>query len=232
MRRASLGFSALLLAIARPGVLPAQQEDAVIDAPRPVGFPVSVSASLGFSSYGNRATQTTTRPLDSSEVELAYALSNGPALVARAQAPLGRLFGLVLGAGVSWRSRRLTEDGEPQSTPPGHVLSVRGEGGLLFRFKPAAPIYFAGVVSYVRHSQSPVENQPGSPAEMGGGVGVGYEFARRPGSNLSARVEWWNYWIKPKAEGLPGGYVARSLAHDGMLAFSLVYRLGLRPRRP
>ena len=197
--------------------------------PQPtVAFPPAASVLVGFSGYGDRAGYSDTLGSTWSE-----SLGNGPVLTGRVQSPLGRRFGLHVGGAITRRSHRVDKDGNPQSTSSDHVISLRADGGLLFRFKPAAPIYFGGGVTYYRHSSSPlIVASSGAASELGWGIGLGADFGRRPGSNIFGRVEYWSYWVRPKADSLIGAYTLRSRARDGALSVGVTYLLNVRPPRP
>jgi hypothetical protein len=195
---------------------------------RAVAFPPAASVLIGVSSYGDRARSDS----GAGTSEFTYALTTGPLVTARLQVPLGRRFGLHVGGGFTYRSRRVDRDGTPLSSLNDHVATVRAEGGLLFRFKPAAPIYFGGSFVYVRHGAPPVLNQAGGvTTETGGGFGVGLDFGRSPASSLAGRVEFWNYFVKPSASGLAGGISAKSTARDGVFTIGVTYRLRARAGR-
>jgi hypothetical protein len=217
-----------------PALASAQEVQQEQQPPRPVGFPPAVWGTLGVGNYGVRATQRTGVARDS---VWDYSLSNGLTASARLQAPLGRQLGVTLGASASYRDRRVELNGEPEVFGD-NVLTLRGEAGLLFRFKPAAPIYFAAVAVYLRHDKPPVMNpDPTAPQagpavmEAGGGFGVGYEFARRPGSNLSGRFEFWNFFMQPSDQGLPAGVTAKTSTRDWQISVGAAYRLRLPTRR-
>lgn len=198
--------------------------------PRPaVAFPPAASIMFGFSGYGDRAGYTDTT--DGSK--WAESLGNGPVLTGRVQSPLGRRFGLHAGGAVTRRTLRQDKDGNPQFTSNYRVLSFRLDGGLLFRFKPAAPMYFGGAFTYLRHSSAPVIDAADRvTTETGFGLGVGVDFGRRPGSNIFGRAEYWSYWMTPKADSVPGPFVLRSRARDGALSVGITYLLNVRPARP
>jgi hypothetical protein len=228
---ASLAATALLATLMTPPApLGAQQVGQQEPPARPVGFPTAVWGTLGIGSVGVRATQ---RFGVARDTLFEYSLSNGLTASARLQAPLGRQLGVTIGGSVSYRQQRLELNGQPEAFGD-NVLTLRGEAGLLFRFKPAAPIYFAAVAVYLRHDQPPVmDTATVRPAvtEVGGGFGIGYEFARRPGSDLSGRLEFWNHFVSPSKEGLPPGVTARTSARDWVLAVGASYRLRLPSRR-
>lgn len=193
-----------------------------------VAFPPAVSVLIGFGSFGTRATSVDT-PLNR---EHSHALTNGPTAAGRLQSPLGRRFGLNIGGAVAYRNYRESIDGSPLSASSQRLLSLRGEAGLLFRFKPAAPVFFGGSFVYQHHSRPAVEQQAGGPTtELGGGFGIGYEFGKKPGSNLSGRVEFWNYFMGPNAEGLPDDFTSRSTARDMVFVVGITQRLRLPSRR-
>ncbi|MDP3775639.1 MAG: hypothetical protein Q8Q85_15365 [Gemmatimonadales bacterium] len=208
-----------VIAAAQVGPLPAPPA-------RAVAFPPAASVLIGFSSYGARAGST-----DSAGSTYTYTLSRGPILTGRLQSPLGRRFGLHLSGAFTYRSRREDRDGSPLSTTNDRVPSVRVDGGLLFRFKPAAPVFLGGSLVYVRHGAPPVLNQSGGVmTETGGGFGIGYDFGQKPGSNVAGRIEYWSYWVRPKADGLSGGYIPRTRARDGALTIGVTYHLRIRER--
>jgi hypothetical protein len=195
---------------------------------RAVAFPPAASVLIGVSSYGDRAGYT-----DASGSQWTESLGNGPVFTGRLQSPLGRRFGLHVGGAFTYRSHREDKDGSPQFTSNDHVVSLRFDGGLLFRFKPAAPIYFGGAVTYYHHGLSPVVvASSGATSELGWGLGLGADFGRRPGSNIFGRVEFWSYWVRPKADSLIGAYTLRSSARDGALSVGITYLLNFHAPRP
>ncbi len=197
--------------------------------PRPsVGFPPAISLMFGFSGYGDRAGY-----FDTTGSKWTESLGNGPILVGRVQSPLGRRFALHAGGAVTRRTLRQDQDGNPQFTSNYKVLSLRVDGGLLFRFKPAAPMYFGGAFTYLRHGSAPViEASDHVTTETGFGLGVGVDFGRRPGSNIFGRAEYWSYWMTPKADSLVGPFVLRSRARDATLSVGITYLLSIRPSAP
>lgn len=123
----------------------------------------------------------------------------------------------------------MDQNGSPLASFGDRVLTLRADGALLFRFKPAAPIYFGGAVVYYRHGAPPVlTQQGGAMSEAGAGFGIGYDFGRKPGSALGGRIEYWSYFVGPSADGLPGGVSAKSRARDGALTVGVTYRLRIR----
>jgi hypothetical protein len=194
--------------------------------PRAMAFPPSLSVMVGVGTYGPRAARDSIGTLQT------RSLTTGPILTARLQAPFGRRFGLQVGGGVTRRSRREDRNGAPFFSQGDHVVTLRAEGGLLFRFKPAAPIYFGGSFVYVRHGAPPVINQVGGvTTETGGGFGVGVDFGRKPGSSFAGRIEYWNYFVKPSAGGLTQDFLARSRAHDTAVTIGVTYRMRARAGR-
>lgn len=195
---------------------------------RAVAFPPAFSVMVGVSTYGDRARFDSGPGLSG----FAYSLTNGPVAAARLQLPLSRRFGLHVGGAATYRSQRITRDGSPFLVGDTNVLSVRAEGGLLFRFKPAAPMYFGGAVVLQRHSKPPVERQSGGAiTEKGGGFGIGYDFWRKPGSGLSGRIELWNFFVGPSRDGLPAGVTPRTRARDLVLTIGVTQRIRLPERR-
>lgn len=209
-----------VIAAAQVGPLPAPPA-------RAVAFPPAASVLIGFSSYGARAGST-----DSAGSTYTYTLSRGPILTGQLQSPLGRRFGLHLSGAFTYRSRREDRGGSPLSTTNDRVPSLRVDGGLLFRFKPAAPVFLGGSLVYVRHGAPPVLNQSGGVVtETGGGFGIGYDFGQRPGSNVGGRIEYWSYFVSPNANGLTAGVEAKSRARDWTLTVGATYRLRAGERR-
>ncbi|MDO8665199.1 MAG: hypothetical protein Q7J79_01205 [Gemmatimonadales bacterium] len=207
------------MAAAQVGPLPAPPA-------RAVAFPPAASVLIGFSSYGDRAGSA-----DSAGSTYTYTLSRGPTLTGRLQSPLGRRFGLHVGGGFSYRNTRVDRDGSPFSSSNERVATMRGEGGLLFRFKPAAPIYFGGGFVYYRHGGDPAVLGRGAMTETGGAFGIGYDFGQKPGSNVAGRIEYWNYFVSPNASGLTGGVEAKSSARDWTFTVGATYRLRAGERR-
>lgn len=205
-----------------PPAVPAPQ----LQQPRQAAFPPALAVSIGVSGFGGRAES------DSGTSHFQFKITSGLTLVGRLQSPLGRHFGLHVGGAVAYRSRSVERDGVPFASDNQSVLALRGEAGLLYRFKPAAPIYFAGAFVLQRLSPSPVRVQAVSAAtETGGGFGIGYEFGERPGRDLVGRVELWNYFMQPSAVGYnPGanGVAPTGSAHDFVLSLGLARRI--RPR--
>lgn len=217
-----LGAAALLPAAAlaqRPG------ERQILMAQPLVSFPSALTLAVGISSFGARAERAETLfAQDSSPHNYTYSLVKGLTGVARLQSPLGRRFGLMLGASVAYRAHDTKRDGEPFTASDDKVLSLRGEAGLLFRFKPAAPVYFGASVVYQRHNPAPVEGQTASnTTESGGGIGIGYEFERRGGT--SARLEMWNYWMSPSSSGILAPIRPSGSAHDFVLTLGVTRRI-------
>ena len=195
-------------------------------APRAVAFPPALSVMVGVSTYGARARR------DSGASEFTYPLSTGPTVSARLQSPLGRRFGLHVGGGFSYRNPREDVGGSPRRSSNERVATMRGEGGLLFRFKPAAPIYFGGGFVYYRHGGDPVFGQGrGAMTETGGAFGIGYDFGRKPGSNVAGRIDYWTYFVSPNASGPTSGVEAKSSARDWTFTVGATYRLRLPERR-
>lgn len=217
--RAPISVAAALIAAAAAAAAqvppPREPTQSTLPPTPAVAFPPAVSVMLGVSTYGARASQS-----DS----LSYGLSGGPIVSARIQSPLTRRLGLHVAGAITNRSLRESVNGEPVQSFSDHVITLRAEGGLLFRFKPAAPIYFGGSVVYYRHGSPPVFGQTGGTVtELGGGFGIGGDFGRKPGSSMAGRVEYWSYFVSPKASGLPGGYAAESRARDWALSFGFTF---------
>jgi len=229
MRAGSLRCTPLLAALAGAPTLATGQEVVRPSQPgRPVAFPPAVSLMVGVSTYGDRARSDS--GLGTSE--FTYRMSSGPTASARLRAPLGRRFGLQVGGGFTYRHPRVDRNGSPFVVADSqNIASFRAEGGLLYRFKPAAPIYFGAGLVYYRHGGDPVAGQGrGAMTETGGAFGVGYDFGQKPGSNLTGHVEYWNYFVGPNASGLQNGLTAKSTARDGAFSVGMTYRLGIRRR--
>jgi hypothetical protein len=192
-------------------------------------FPVAVGAALSSGRYGDRAMQ----PAQPQVPEATHRLASGLAIGARVQAPLTRRIGVFGGASIT-RRNRLVEEGDNPLSAEDKVTVIRADGGLGYRFRPNAPIFFGASFVYQRHSPGPVEFQTNTVTEIGGGIGIGYDFARSTRHDFFGRLEVWNYWVQPSATGLAGGYEAKSLARDLSIALSVNYRIPatvLRRRR-
>jgi hypothetical protein len=197
-----------------------------------VAFPPAVTAAFGISTFGARAERTETLVTDGTIHDYSFSLVKGLTLAARVQSPLGRQFGLMLAGSAAYRSRDVRRDGEPFIASESKILSLRGEAGLLFRFKPAAPIFFGASFVYQTHRPAPVEGQEVSRAtESGGGIGIGYEFERRANSSMSARIEMWNYWVSPTGAGILPPLRKTGSAHDFVLTLGITRRLNPGRRR-
>jgi opacity protein-like surface antigen len=185
-------------------------------------FPAAVGLMLSSGSYGDRAKLP--RPVTGDEIT--YKLSSGLAVGAHVQFPVTRRLGLVGSASITRRNRRAERQGDPFASRVDKVRFSRLAAGVGFRFRPHAPVFFAGTFVYNVISPGPVEFQDANVAEVGGGVGVGYDFSvsRSP---VFGRIEVWNYWVKPSGTDLNPGYEAKSRTHDLSVALSVNYRLTL-----
>lgn len=226
-KSASLWAAALLLAVLAPCRLAAQDAPPPPERYRPTAaFPAAIGVVLASGTYGDRAKL----PRPATGDEITYKLSSGLAVGAHVQFPVTRRLGFVGSASVTKRNRRAERQGDPFSSNVDRVEFNRFEAGLGFRFRPHAPVFFAGTFVYHLISPGPVEFQDVNVAEVGGGVGVGYDFSvsRSP---VFGRIEVWNYWVKPSATDLDFGYEAKSLTHDLSVALSVNYRLKLSRAR-
>ena len=143
------------------------------------------------------------------------------------QFPVTRRLGLVGSASITRRNRRAERQGDPFSSTVDKVRFSRLAAGVGFRFRPHAPVFFAGTFVYNVISPGPVEFQDANVSEMGGGFGIGYDFGRTARKPVFGRIEVWNYWVKPSGADLNPGYEAKSRTHDLSVALSVNYRLTL-----
>lgn len=217
----------VLLGALAPWRLAAQDVPPPPERYRPTAaFPAAVGLMLSSGSYGDRAKL----PRPATGDEITYKLSSGLAIGGHVQFPVTRRLGLVGSASITRRNRRAERQGDPFSSNVDKVAFNRFEAGLGFRFRPHAPVFFAGTFVYHLISPGPVEFQDVNVAEVGGGVGVGYDFSvsRSP---VFGRIEVWNYWVKPSGTDLDPGYEAKRLTHDLSVALSVNYRLTLSRAR-
>src|SRR3990172_5371617 len=222
-KTASLSAAAFLVVVLAPCRLAGQDTPAPPERYRPTtAFPAAVGLMLSSGSYGDRARL----PRPATGDEITYKLSSGLAVGAQVQSRVPRRLGVVGSASVTRRNRRAERQGDPFSSNVDKVTFNRLEAGLGFRFRPPAPVFFAGTFVYHLISPGPVEFQDVNVAEGGGGVGGGYEFSvsRSP---VFGRIEVWNYWVKPSGTDLDPGYEAKSLTHDLSVALSVNYRINL-----
>jgi len=191
---------------------------------------VSVSFMLGF--HGGRA-----ELLDSAssgcEPELPCTRSYGPAggahVAVRYQEPLTRRLGLRLGADLSAPTLRIDKDGSEFARLNQRSTAIRGEAVLLFRFKPAVPIFFGAGGTYAWWNPGPVAIETGvtqsSGAEYGGILAIGYDAPIENGWGV--RFEWTNYLMIPRDTELPAtGFAVKSLTHDWTLGIGVTYQFG------
>lgn len=225
-KTASLSAAALLLVVLAPCRLAGQDIPAPPERYRPTtAFPVAVGVMLASGRYGDRAQRAF--PQGGPET---YRMSGGLAAGVKLQAPLTRRLGVLATGSVTRRSRRSEQGGYP-FTSADRVTLARIETGIAFRFRPHAPVFFAGSFVYDLIRPGPVKLQDVNVAEMGGGFGIGYDFGRSARMPVFGRIELWNYWVKPSATGLAPDYEAKSLTHDLAIALSANYRIGFTPRR-
>ena len=220
---ASLSAAAFLLVVLAPCRLAGQDTPARPERYRPTtAFPAAVGLLLASGSYGARAEKpfTTGGPAT-------YNLSGGLAIGAKLQAPITRRLGVLAAGSITRRNRQGERGGDPFSATEDKVTFNRFEAGIGFRFRPHAPVFFAGSFVYNLVSPGPVEFQDANVAELGGGFGIGYDFGRTARTPVFGRIEVWNYWVKPSATGLDPGYEAKSLTHDLSIGLSVNYRINL-----
>jgi len=218
-RTASHSAAAFLLVVLAPCRLVGQDAPAPPERYRPTtAFPAAVGLTLSSASYGDRAGQGDT---------IAHKLSRGLAIGGHVQSPVTRRLGFIGSASIAWRSRVAEHEGNPFSSSVDKVRFSRLAAGIGFRFRPHAPVFFAGTFVYNLISPGPVEFQDANVVETGGGFGIGYDFGRSARTPLFGRVELWNYWMKPSTAKLLPTYEAKSRTHDLSVALSVNYRLKL-----
>lgn len=222
-KTASLSAAAFLLVVLAPCRLAGQDTPPPPERYRPTtAFPAAVGLMLSSGSYGDRARQSDT---------ITHKLSRGLAIGGHVQVPVTRRFGLIGSASISRRSRLAEHQGNPFSSSMDKVRFSRLAAGIGFRFRPNAPVFFAGTFVYNLISPGPVEFQDANVSETGGGFGIGYDFGRTGPKPVFGRIEVWNYWMKPSGTDLSPGYEAKSRTRDLSVALSVNYRLKLSRAR-
>jgi len=220
---ASLSAAAFLLVVLAPCRLAGQDTPPPTERYRPTtAFPAAVGLMLSTGSYGDRARQSDT---------ITHKLSRGLAIGGQVQFPVTHRLGLIGSASISARRRLAEHQGDPFSSSVEKVRFRRLAAGIGFRFRPQAPVFFAGTFVYNLISPGPVEFQDADVSETGGGFGIGYDFGRSARTPLFGRFELWNYWMKPSAANLLPTYEAKSRTHDLSIALSVNYRLKLSRAR-
>ena len=201
--------------------------------PRPTqAFTREVSLTLMLGFHGTRAERVDTISNPCTPLvpcTWSYGPANGAHVAIRLQEPLTRQLGLRLGADLSAPTLRVDRDGSEFARFDQRSTAIRGEAVLLFRFKPAVPIFFGAGGTYAWWNPGPVTSQTGlaqeKGAEYGGIVTIGYDASID--SSWGVRFEFLNYLMIPNDAGLPAGdYTAKSLTHDWTLGVGVTYRPG------
>ncbi|MDH4044453.1 MAG: hypothetical protein OEY20_09630 [Gemmatimonadota bacterium] len=219
---------ALLVFVGSPLALPlaAQAPQPVIRRVQPKGFPFAVTVSAGMGFGGSRATWSSTEcPTEQCN---SGGAGSGWNVGAEVQVPLGQTFGFEVAGQLAHPSQRVCF--RSQCLSPASLWAIRGTAMAVWRFKARAPIFFGlgGGVSYF--DPAPVANQKltsegqGAVTEFGGATIVGYDF--RFTERIGGRLAWRSYLMVPTSDGLPAGYVAKSIAWDNAFTFGVRFLLG------
>jgi hypothetical protein len=187
------------------------------------GFDVAIvpSFSLGFNgirAWSIDSITCNTRP----DRCVSYAEGKGPMIGTDLQVPLGRYFGLSVGGAIGRPVQTLCVQGSDCRIAD-RVTLIKGNGLLLFRLKPQAPVFFGIGYGGSYASPGPVPNQSAQ-TEKGPVLEVAFDFAL--GKQVGLRLAWWNYWLQTTgADELPFRVVPETTAHDALLSFGARVRI-------
>lgn len=181
-----------------------------------LAFPRSAGPAIGIASFSARST--------SSGASFSY---KGSVLVsAKLDMPMTRRTGLLLSAGIAPLSQ---QRGQGASST---VLSQKLMVGILdaaagFRFKPSAPVFFAGGGGLTFATRPPVPEATGSVMEPHVLFAVGYDAGSGDAWNIRTVLN--NRFVIVGDDGMPET-VDESLAYDW--SFDLVFRYRFPRRTP
>ena len=214
-RVGALTMTALLAA------LPASGQ--AIRRERPQAFPPSLTLMAGLGFGGQRANQVDPETCTTNNC-IRHKVGSGPQGGLELQIPLGGTFGLGVAATIARPTRIFCVLGEACRSPD-RITQGHGAALVLWRFKARAPIYFGLGPGVVYSKPGPITSQTATVAEFGGVVVLAYDV--QVASRVGLRVAWWNWLVKPKAEGLGANYELSTLAWDKI--FAVGARISLKP---
>jgi hypothetical protein len=170
---------------------------------------------------------------------ISYGMGNAPSFSLDVTVPLGRYFGLSLGGAIGQPQRVVCQQGSfCQATSSERQTVLRGNGLLLFRLKPQAPIFLGVGYGAAQANPGSLPWQDSTIIERGPVAELAFDFAL--GQQVGFRVAWWNYWLTVNSDGLgpasgviacstPGAgdgcFTPETTAHDQMWTFGARVRL-------
>ena len=203
------------------------------------GFDFAVVPGVGLSFNATRAFQTDSSACSGQQNQcISYAMGNAPSFSLDLTIPLGRYFGLSAGGAIGQPQRvTCTQSGNCQASSTDRLTVMRGNGMLLFRLKPQAPVFFGLGYGAAQANPGSLPWQDSSVVEKGPVAEIAFDFAL--GEQVGFRIAWWNYWLAVDASGLSGiaggvdcrtngadgCFTPETTAHDQMFTFSARIRL-------
>lgn len=204
------------------------------------GFDFAVIPSIGIGFNAIRAWQRDSLSCSTTPDRcLSYAMGNAPFFNLDVSLPLGRYFGLAVGGAIGQPQRVVCLQGTNcQATSSERLTVLRGNGLLLFRLKPQAPVFLGLGYGAARANPGSAPWQDSTIVERGPVAELAFDFAL--GQQVGFRIAWWNYWLSVNGDGLstaggfqscstPGAgdgcFTPETTAHDQMFTFGARVRL-------
>jgi hypothetical protein len=200
-------------------------------------FAVVPGFALGFNAIRSFQTDSTACTGDQTHC-LEYAMGNAPSFSLDITVPLGRFFGLSVGGAAGQPQRVVCVQGNNcQATSTDRLTVLRGNGLLLFRLKPQAPVFIGVGYGAARINPGSLPWQDSMVVEKGPVAELAFDFAL--GEQVGFRIAWWNYWLAVDASGIgnaagiadcrtsggDGCFTPETTAHDQMFTFAARIRL-------
>jgi hypothetical protein len=184
--------------------------------PPVLAFPRSLGPAIGVASFNPRST--------SSGASFSY---KGSVVVSgKFDMPLTRRTGLLLSAGIAPLSQQRGQSSSSTVLSDKLMVGVL-DAGIGFRFKPSAPVFFAGGGGLTYSTRPPVPESTGSVMEPHVLLAIGYDAGSSDSWNIRTVLN--NRFVIVGDDGMPET-VDESMAYDW--SFDVVFRYRFKRSAP